>query len=211
MTLEEKTAHELVRRRCDQRAYWKLCDFDAMLREEATRQNLVAASTLDHLWARHFVDSVQVVDHVGGIGADPILLDLGSGAGLPGLVLAIIRPDWRVTLIESRRLRIEWLERAAGALGCGNVSVEGRNLTQVRSIKADIITARAFAPMPRLLSLSSRFSTPTTAWVLPKGRTAAQEVTELPIELQGMFHVEQSLSDPDAGVIVGHGQVRVDR
>lgn len=209
--MDEETARELVRQRCDQRSYDNLCTFDAILREEATRQNLVAASTLDQLWARHFLDSAQVVDHVDVAAPDPLLLDLGSGAGLPGIVLAIIRPEWRIHLVESRRLRIEWLERAAYALECQNVSVHGKNLTQVQTIEAEIITARAFAPLARLLSLSSRFSTPTTAWVLPKGRSAAQEVEELPMELQGMFHVEQSLSDPEAGVIVGRGQVRVGR
>lgn len=209
--MDENAARDLVRQRCDQTAYDRLCSFDAMLREEATRQNLVARSTLRHLWARHFVDSAQVVDHVGSVASRPRLLDLGSGAGLPGLVLAIIRPDWRIHLVESRRLRIEWLHRAAAALDCTNVCVEGGNLTQVQSIDIDIITARAFAPLARLLSLSSRFSTPTTAWVLPKGRSAAQEVAELPAQLRGMFHVEQSLSDPEAGVIVGRGQVRVVR
>lgn len=207
--MDEAQARAFVRARCDGAALERLDSFDAMLREEAGRQNLVAASTLDHLWARHFVDSAQILDHVHATTDGLRVVDLGSGAGLPGLVIAIMRPRWRLILVESRRLRIEWLLRSAAALGCVNVVVEGRNVTQIGALEADVITARAFAPLHRLLSLSARFSTPLTEWVLPKGRSAAQEVSELPLELQGMFHVEQSLSDPEAGVVVGRGRIGV--
>lgn len=206
--MDEKVARNLVRDRCDESAFERLCTFETMLRIEATRQNLIAASTLDQLWARHFLDSAQIVDHVKSAHARPKLLDLGSGAGLPGLILALMRPAWRVILVESRRLRVDWLRASAATLGCENVTIEGRNVTQISVLEADIITARAFAPLHRLLSLSARFSTPLTEWVLPKGRVAAQEVSELPHGLREMFHVEHSLSDPTAGVIVGTGEVR---
>lgn len=209
--MEEKVARNLVRDRCDQFAFERLCTFEAMLRLEATRQNLIAASTLDQLWARHFLDSAQIVDHVKSARTRPKLLDLGSGAGLPGLILAIMRPAWNVILVESRRLRVDWLRASAATLRCENVTIEGRNVTQVGVVEADIITARAFAPLHRLLSLSARFSTPLTEWVLPKGRLASQEVSELPHGLREMFHVEHSLSDPTAGVIVGIGEVRAFR
>jgi 16S rRNA (guanine527-N7)-methyltransferase len=69
-----------------------------------------------------------------------------------------------------------------------------------------VISARAFAPLDRLLRLSARFSTTATQWVLPKGRSAEQEVQELPGRYRGMFHVEQSLTEAEAGIIVGKGK-----
>lgn len=74
---------------------------------------------------------------------------------------------------------------------------------------AHVISARAFAPIKRLVSLSGRFSTTDTRWVLPKGRSAIQELASLPDELKASFHVEQSKTDPEAGIIVGNGHVRL--
>ena len=101
---------------------------------------------------------------------------------------------------------MEWLERIALDLGLDNCSVEGRRLEQVETIEAGVISARAFAPLDRLLRLSARFSTSATQWVLPKGRSAEQEVQALPRRNRRMFHVEQSLTDAGAGIIVGKGK-----
>jgi 16S rRNA (guanine527-N7)-methyltransferase len=69
-----------------------------------------------------------------------------------------------------------------------------------------VICARAFAPLSKLLSLSARFSTPDTLWMLPKGRSAAQELSEQPESIRAMFHVEQSRTDPEAGLVIGTGR-----
>ena len=84
--------------------------------------------------------------------------------------------------------------------------VEGARLESVEAFPAGTISARAFAPLDRLLALSARFSTKDTFWVLPKGRSASQEVKDLPKNHGKMFHVEQSLTDQDAGIVVGRGQ-----
>lgn len=130
-------------------------------------------------------------------------MDLGSGAGFPGLVLAAMRPDTEVRLVESRRLRIEWLMHCVASLGLRRCSVEGTRLELLPDMRAGIITARAFAPLPKLIDLARRFSTTDTLWLLPKGRKAAQEVAELPKTLRPMFHVEPSVTDPEAGIVVG--------
>lgn len=174
-----------------------------LLREENARQNLVSAASLDAVWQRHFADSVQLVDHVPRETGE--WLDLGSGAGFPGLVLAVARPDASFTLVESRKRRVEWLTAAVHALGLDNCRVLGSKLENVESFPAGVITARAFAPLGKLLRLSARFSTPTTHWLLPKGRSAAQELAEQPAKVQGMFHVEQSRTEADGGIIVGQG------
>ena len=105
-------------------------------------------------------------------------------------------------MIESRARRVEWLERARVAMALGNASVIGQPLEKVPSRQFRVISARAFAPLPKLLTLSARFSTVATTWLLPKGRSARQELLDL-TGWKHMFHVEQSLSDAEAGVIVG--------
>ncbi|MDT9013588.1 16S rRNA (guanine(527)-N(7))-methyltransferase RsmG [Novosphingobium sp. APW14] len=173
----------------------------ALLAEENARQNLVAAASLPVVWQRHIVDSAQLLTHVPRETSRP-WLDLGTGAGFPGLVIAALRPDCEVVMVESRARRVEWLERARIALGLDHARVVGARLELVESRPFSVISARAFAPLVRLLDLSARFSTKDTLYLLPKGRSAQQEL----LELRGwnhMFHVEQSLTDPEAGVIVG--------
>ena len=174
---------------------------EKLLRHENQRQNLVAATSLDAIWLRHMADSAQLLLHVPRETASP-WLDLGSGAGFPGLVIAALRPESRVVMVESRSRRAEWLESARASLDLDHAEVFGGELKKLPTEKFRVISARAFAPLPKLLALSARFSTSDTRWLLPKGRSAAQELSVLS-GWQHMFHVEQSLSDADAGVIVG--------
>ena len=176
------------------------------LREENERQNLVSRGSLDDVWIRHFADSAQLIPHVPRE-TKGAWFDLGSGAGFPGLVLALLRPDEPTVLVESRKRRIEWLQAMVTKLGLTNCEIEGKRLELVDTRKAAVISARAFAPLPKLLDLSARFSTGGTYWVLPKGRSAAQEVEELPRKLRKMFHVEHSKTDDEAGIVVGKGKV----
>ncbi|WP_156839750.1 16S rRNA (guanine(527)-N(7))-methyltransferase RsmG [Novosphingobium aquimarinum] len=184
----------------DDKARARLVQFAEAVRDENRAQNLIAASSLDQIWSRHFLDSAQLLHHVPR-GTGP-WLDLGSGAGFPGLVAAILRPECDVRLVESRRRRIEWLERASVRLGLDNITVIGSRLEAAEGFTAGVISARAFAPLPKLLDISARFSTIETIWLLPKGRSAAQELDDLR-GWRHTFHVEQSLTDPDAGIIVG--------
>lgn len=172
-----------------------------MLAEENQRQNLVSAASLEAVWLRHIADSAQLIDHVPRETSSP-WLDLGTGAGFPGLVIAALRPEIELVMVESRPRRAEWLERVRLAMGLANSMVMGVMLEKVPSREFRVISARAFAPLPKLLTLSARFSTAATTWLLPKGRSARQELLDL-TGWEHMFHVEQSLSDADAGVIVG--------
>lgn len=185
----------------DSAARERLEALSAMLREENTRQNLVSAASLEQLWLRHIADSAQLLTHVPRETSSP-WLDLGTGAGFPGLVICALRPEAAVVMVESRGRRVEWLHRAAAALGLSHAKIEGRALETVPTRPFCVISARAFAPLPKLLDLSARFSTSTTRWLLPKGQSARQELLDL-TGWSHMFHVEQSLSDENAGVIVG--------
>ena len=202
MITNETQARDYVAGLCDTEAMERLERFVAALREENARQNLVAKPTLDIAWQRHVADSAQLLEHVPRE-THGLWLDLGTGAGLPGLVIAIMEPNRPIVLVESRRKRIDWLEQMRTELALPKCEVIGSRLELVETVPVSVISARAFAPLPRLLDLSARFSTGTTRFVLPKGRSAAQELESLPKKIRRMFHVERSLTDGEAGIIVG--------
>ncbi len=181
----------------------RLESFVAYLRRETVSQNLIAASTLETIWSRHVVDSAQLLTHLPDPRASGAWLDLGSGAGFPGIVAALLT-DMPVTLVESRTKRIEYLERAVMMLDLEDkVTIAGMPLEKVKTAVFSVISARAFAPLPRLLALSARFSTKNTCWLLPKGRNAAKELEEAQAHWALDFHVKPSVTDADAGIIVG--------
>lgn len=189
----------------DRAAMDRLDRLTTLLGAENRAQNLVSAGSLSAVWQRHIVDSAQLLRHVPR-GTQP-WLDLGTGAGFPGLVVAALRPECEVIMVESRKRRVEWLRWVIGELGLDRARVIGTRLEVAETFSAAVISARAFAPLASLLTLSARFSTSHTTWLLPKGRSARQEL----VELSGwahMFHVEQSLTDADAGIIVGTLQGR---
>jgi 16S rRNA (guanine527-N7)-methyltransferase len=180
----------------------------ALILEEMPRQNLIAASTADHIWARHIVDSAQLAP-LAPVGAKR-WIDLGSGAGFPGIVVALVRPDLQITLVESRRKRIDFLRFLAKSLHIHRqIGVIGQRLEVLRSDPHDVISARAFAPLDRLLPLAHRFSRSDTCWLLPKGRSAASELEAVADSWQGDFGIVPSLTDSDAAIIVArHVQPR---
>ncbi|MBV8686660.1 MAG: 16S rRNA (guanine(527)-N(7))-methyltransferase RsmG [Alphaproteobacteria bacterium] len=181
----------------------RLDAFVALLREENERQNLVSKASLDHLWERHILDSAQLVRWAPD-GART-WIDLGTGAGFPGLVVALLF-DGETTLVEARRLRTDFLRRAAELLGIPEkVTILGAKVETVPARPFDVISARAFAPLQRLMELGSRFSTEETEWILPKGRNAKSELEAARASWQGELRIEPSLTDDEAGIIVGRG------
>jgi 16S rRNA (guanine527-N7)-methyltransferase len=177
--------------------------FVAFLKVEAQSQNLIAASTIDTLWSRHIIDSAQLLTHLPTDLPQGDWLDLGSGAGFPGIIAALLC-DRSVTLVESRARRIDYLQRAIALLDLdAHVTVAGIALEKLQSAPFSVISARAFAPLPRLLALSARFSTKNTLWLLPKGRNAAKELEEAKTHWQVDFHIMPSVTDNEAGIITG--------
>lgn len=174
--------------------------YRAMVLAETAHQNLIARSTFDVFWTRHIVDSAQLLTHIEGA-ADGPWLDLGAGAGLPGIVLAIInrRP---VHMVEERRGRIGFLNRVVSALGLSHATVHGCKVEALQLAPAALITARAFAPLPKLFDLAHRFAQPDTLWLLPKGRSATEEVETVRAKWQADFHVKQSITDSEASILV---------
>lgn len=204
MIATEAEARDYCRDVAGEDAMQRFERFVESLAFEARSQNLVAATTLEQVWRRHIADSLQLLEHVPRETSP--WLDLGTGAGFPGLVIASARPSLQVRLVESRRKRADWLVTMIDHLALDHCTVIARRLQRVDSFAAAVISARAFAPLGRLLDLSTRFSTAQTAWLLPKGRSAAKELEQLSPESCAMFHVEQSRTEPGAGILVGRGR-----
>lgn len=187
----------------------KLERYIALLLAGMTHQNLIAESTRDQVWSRHIADSAQLLPFAKNATDGP-WIDLGSGAGLPGIVVAILsgRP---VMLVESRRKRIDFLSEVTADLSLAHVSIFGGRVETVPSARAAIISARAYAPLPRLLDSAIHLSTEKTLWLLPKGRNAENELEAVRPTWQGAFHVERSVTDPESAIVVAHSVKRKGR
>jgi 16S rRNA (guanine527-N7)-methyltransferase len=164
-------------------------------------QNLISKASEPHVWVRHILDSAQLA-RLAPDAAD--WLDIGSGPGLPGLVLACLT-DTPMLLVEPRRKRAEFLVEAADALGLSHVRVRQAEIEKVGGSPVGAVTARAFAGLETLFASTVRLTDASTTWVLPKGRSAEQELVAARRAWQGVFHVEQSLTDADARIIVARG------
>ena len=178
----------------------RLARYVDMLLSEMDHQNLIAESTRDHVWARHIVDSAQLLK-LAEEPEDGLWLDLGSGAGLPGIVVAILS-DHQVVMMESRRKRINFLNHVIGELALSNAKVHGGRVETASPAKAAMISARAYAPLDRLFSSALHLSTDKTTWLLPKGRNAQNELEAAQSAWQGVFHVERSITDPESAIII---------
>ena len=181
--------------------------FAALLREENERQNLVSRASLDHLWLRHIADSAQLIRFAPSPAATWV--DLGTGAGFPGLIVALLHAG-PVTLVEERRLRVDFLHRAAESLGVAVEIVAGK-AERIGRRPFDVISARAFAPLGRLFQLGTGLSTAKSVWLLPKGRNAQTELEALDPSWQGDFRLEPSVTDSEARIIVAAGVRRAGR
>jgi 16S rRNA (guanine527-N7)-methyltransferase len=191
---------QVAQRPVSRETFERLDLYAELLRAEARRQNLISASTLDRIWDRHLLDSAQLVPFEPEGGASWV--DVGSGAGLPGIVIACL-VDGPVTLIEPRRLRADFLHKCAESLNL-SVDVVCAKAERVEGC-FDVITARAVARLTDFLKLSHHLSTTKTVWALPKGRGAQSELAEAERSWQGTFHVKRSVTDADSYIVVGTG------
>ncbi|CAN5366116.1 16S rRNA (guanine(527)-N(7))-methyltransferase RsmG [soil metagenome] len=175
----------------------------ALVVAEAEHQNLIARSTIAEIWARHIVDSAQLLPIAAD--ADGTWLDIGSGAGFPGLVVAALT-ERRVTLAEPRKRRVAFLQAAAEALGIEDrVTVFAGKVARLEMTPASVISARAVAPLIDLFAGAAGCATSDTLWLLPKGQSAREEVAIAAHAWHGVFHVEQSLTSRDSLIVVARG------
>ena len=171
--------------------------FAVLIVEANQTQNLVASATLPELWERHIIDGVQLY---GLAGRDGSWCDIGSGPGLPGVVIAILG-GLPMTLIEPRRLRADFLRCAIGQLGLERVTVEQRKVEQV-SGKFDHVTARAVARLGKLFAMANHLAHDGTRWVLPKGESVKSELDEARQTWQGSFRLVPSQTHEKAAIVI---------
>lgn len=142
------------------------------------RHNLVSRASLAEVWARHIWDSAQLATLVPRTARG--LVDLGTGAGFPGLVLAILlrdRSPFKAVLYEATRKKCQFLEAAASSAGVP-VEIRCDRIEEASPEIFDVVTARACAPLPKLLTYAQRFQGPATTNLFLKGRSVDAELTE---------------------------------
>lgn len=171
----------------------------ALLDHWAPRINLVAPSTLRDVWSRHIDDSLQLLEAHAPL-AGP-WVDLGSGAGFPGLVVAAARPDIAVTLVESDHRKCAFLTAATHAMGL-SCAISPTRAEILPAISAHVVSARALAPLPRLLPLAAPLLAPGGVLLAAKGRTAVHEVSEARQEWCMTLRSVPSRTAPDAVILV---------
>ncbi|MCK6417707.1 MAG: 16S rRNA (guanine(527)-N(7))-methyltransferase RsmG [Alphaproteobacteria bacterium] len=176
----------------------KLKIYEALLRKWQNAINLVAPSTLGQIWERHFADSLQLAAFMPN---HMRIADLGAGAGFPGLVLAIARPDLEIHLIESDTRKAEFLK---------NVSRETATPVKVHNARAEsvlphiapqIVTARAFAALKEILNLCEPLFNSAPQFVLLKGGTATDEVAQATEKYEFLPAAHPSQTDPKAQIL----------
>jgi 16S rRNA (guanine527-N7)-methyltransferase len=176
-----------------------------LLAEWNELHNLVSAKSLEDVWRRHVWDSSQLAQFVSQDARS--LADLGSGAGFPGLVLAeLLRGRVRVTLFESIRKKADFLKAAAERMGLA-VEVRNERIEAARAGRFDVVTARALAPLDKLLGYAQLLAHKDTVCLFLKGQNLGSELTEAGKSWKMKSFQHPSVTDP-SGVILEVRELR---
>lgn len=163
------------------------------------RMNLVGPSTVAALWERHFSDSAQLVSLSARTGH---WLDVGSGAGFPGIVVALLGVD-QITLVDSVAKKCRFLSEVVDKLELGNrVMIVNARIEALPRFAVSTVTARACAPLERLFGWGLRFAGRSTRWLLPKGVTALNEVAAARAAFDFDATLIPSRTEPTARIVV---------
>ncbi|WP_150002586.1 16S rRNA (guanine(527)-N(7))-methyltransferase RsmG [Iodidimonas gelatinilytica] len=179
-----------------------LAVYERLLKKWQARINLIGPATVDHIWTRHFLDSAQLIAHIRDHSTHQLpahWLDFGVGAGFPGLVLALCGAG-RIDLVESDRRKCSFLRQVILETGA-SAHVHTARIEALPPFPVDLITARALAPLDRLLDYAYAFATPQTEMWFLKGK-------EVQLELENcrkswVFDAEtfESWTDPQAMIV----------
>lgn len=185
----------------------RLEQFEALIRKWNRSINLVAPSTLDNVWTRHFIDSIQLFQFAPESATS--WADLGSGGGFPGIVIAILaaedRPSLSVTLVESDKRKAAFLTTAAHSLGL-ELKVYAERIESVTPLNADVLSARALTSLDGLLSYAERHLGEKGICLFPKGAAVDQELAHALEHWRFSYQKVPSATNKD-GVILKIGDV----
>ncbi len=175
----------------------KLDCYVQLLIKWQARINLISSKTLPEIWHRHILDSAQLVSYLPK--TPSVILDMGSGAGLPGVILAILTRH-QLHLVESDSRKIAFMRTALRETGASAILHEQR-MEAVPALRPDIITARALAPLSQLITLASGQHHEKIEYLFLKGREAKQELTALPACPKMEAECLPSMTDSQASII----------
>lgn len=180
-----------------------------LLETEQAKMNLVGDSTLPVVWTRHILDSAQLFERL--LPSDKVILDLGSGAGFPALVLAVMDMDAEKKrafhLVESDGKKCSFLQKITDVCGLKNVQIHNERIEKMEKFGADIITARALAPLDKLIKYAYPFFKKSTRCLFMKGAKANDELTAALKKYQYRVEKIQSVSSEE-GMILELSEVR---
>lgn len=197
--MTEDEARDWIDQRFGTHAVDRLERFIALVIDENGRQNLIASSNVPFIWLRHAMDSAQLLLFDKG----GLWLDIGTGGGFPGMVVALLRHE-PVLLVEPRRRRAAFLQQCIQTFHLTHVNVSAVSV-EALNVQADIISARAVAAVEKLLHIAKQCAKKDARWLLPRGRFSEQDVVDLQHDWRGTFHVEHSLTDIMSAILVIDG------
>lgn len=164
----------------------------ALLRKWNAAYNLTAVREAAQMRTQHLADCLAAVSPLRrqiGAAATPRLLDVGSGGGLPGVVLALVEPAWQVTCVDTVGKKAAFIRQVAGELGLRNLHATHARVEALPGPPFDVITSRAFASLPDFVRLTRPLLAPGGVWMAMKGRRPEDEMCALPAAID-LFHVE---------------------
>lgn len=177
--------------------------YEALVRRWNSAINLVSKSSLQEIWARHIADSAQIFALCPPSATR--WADLGSGGGFPGIVVAILAkdsmPDLRVTLVESDLRKATFLRQAIQQLGLA-AEVHSQRIESLSPLAADVLSARALAPLSDLLAFADKHLTAQGVAIFPKGARHVEEIMEARQAWSFDLDTLPSLSDREAAILV---------
>ncbi|MCY3880278.1 MAG: 16S rRNA (guanine(527)-N(7))-methyltransferase RsmG [Rhodobacteraceae bacterium] len=206
MTTDFGEAEFSARENVSRETLERLRIYASLLREWNPSAKLVATSTLPELWTRHFLDSAQILRF--GPHGELHWLDIGSGGGFPGMVLAIIAaertPAARFTLVEAAWRKCQFLRKVAAETGIPVKLCESRFETLDRQC-ADAVTARAVAPLKALMEMAARHLAPGGICLFPKGAARRKDIDQAGGDWNFELREQVSVTNPEAAILLIRG------
>ena len=175
----------------------KLFEYKNILIKENESMNLIGKSTIDDLDERHLLDCIQIAKYLPN--HEKSLMDIGTGAGLPGIILSIIGFK-NLHLVEKSPKKSLFLENCKSRLGL-NYNVHNRSIVEISNLNIDFITARAFAPIEKIISLSKRVIHKQTRFILLKGKSYLNELNAISSK-KYFWETHRSITSDESKIII---------
>ena len=205
-------SNELFGQNVSRETYDKLRAYEALIQKWNPSINLVAKSTLSDVWNRHIIDSAQVY-FAASDERSSVWTDIGSGGGLPGIVIATLAQgedrQTNVTLVESDKRKSVFLRTAIRELGLSNAKVTNERMESAQIQMSDIVSARALAPLTDLFTHSQGFSNQNTTFLFQKGKNWASEIEIAENHWSFDYDAITSETDSNAVILKIRGLLRV--